>query len=214
MDNPEDAHVCDGTIASELTSPMMLVTVDKIKKINSQCNNCGKAKTRCDKKRPCGRCVKLNKEDSCADVEAKQRGRPMQDQVIDDVEKSFDYHASKKRKRHNDAEVNRRRKMADSMVFLADLCEIEEKNRTRPHILTEAVKKIQTLGAEHRGALGLLLKQIGQLTYANKMIKDMLADSAIKIMTISDQAVALTILQHQNDSLRQELETLKKGVPS
>ncbi|GAM85098.1 hypothetical protein ANO11243_031010 [Dothideomycetidae sp. 11243] len=40
------------------------------------CNNCKKAHLGCDSDRPCKRCCSSGKQDSCADVPQKKRGRP------------------------------------------------------------------------------------------------------------------------------------------
>ncbi|KAF8463480.1 hypothetical protein BDZ91DRAFT_306959 [Kalaharituber pfeilii] len=44
--------------------------------VASACVNCKKAHLACDVRRPCPRCVSLNKQDTCIDVQHKKRGRP------------------------------------------------------------------------------------------------------------------------------------------
>jgi len=44
--------------------------------IASACVNCKKAHLACDASRPCRRCVSLDKQDSCIDVQHKRPGRP------------------------------------------------------------------------------------------------------------------------------------------
>ncbi|KAK0546224.1 hypothetical protein OC845_004688 [Tilletia horrida] len=61
----------------------------KAAKINVRvaCSNCKKAHLACDTNRPCGRCVRICKTDSCVDVQHKKRGRPRSDRRIT-IEKS------------------------------------------------------------------------------------------------------------------------------
>lgn len=44
--------------------------------VASACVNCKKAHLACDIRRPCPRCIGLNKQDTCKDVQHKKRGRP------------------------------------------------------------------------------------------------------------------------------------------
>ncbi|KAF8421257.1 hypothetical protein EV426DRAFT_220874 [Tirmania nivea] len=44
--------------------------------VASACVNCKKAHLACDTRRPCPRCIGLNKQDTCKDVQHKKRGRP------------------------------------------------------------------------------------------------------------------------------------------
>ena len=44
--------------------------------VTSACSNCKKAHLACDDERPCKRCSRSGKPDSCVDVEHKKRGRP------------------------------------------------------------------------------------------------------------------------------------------
>ncbi|KAI8910996.1 hypothetical protein EDD86DRAFT_246342 [Gorgonomyces haynaldii] len=44
--------------------------------VHKACVNCKASHVGCDASRPCKRCVRLNKEDSCIDAERKKRGRP------------------------------------------------------------------------------------------------------------------------------------------
>eukprot|EP00842_Homolaphlyctis_polyrhiza_P004232 jgi/Hompol1/480/HPOL_004483-RA len=40
------------------------------------CGNCKLAHTACNNKRPCSRCIRLSKQDTCVDAIFKKRGRP------------------------------------------------------------------------------------------------------------------------------------------
>eukprot|EP00164_Ancoracysta_twista_P003922 GFYU01005259.1.p1 GENE.GFYU01005259.1~~GFYU01005259.1.p1 ORF type:complete len:370 (-),score=83.13 GFYU01005259.1:124-1233(-) len=47
--------------------------------VKNACVNCRKAKSACDHQRPCARCVRLQLEDSCFDVQHRKCGRPRKD---------------------------------------------------------------------------------------------------------------------------------------
>lgn len=44
-------------------------------RVSCACSNCKKAKTRCDDMRPCGRCTRLGREQTCASAVHQRRGR-------------------------------------------------------------------------------------------------------------------------------------------
>jgi hypothetical protein len=44
--------------------------------VRKACVSCKQSHVACDVQRPCARCVRLNKADTCVDAERKKRGRP------------------------------------------------------------------------------------------------------------------------------------------
>lgn len=44
--------------------------------VRKACVSCKQSHVACDIQRPCNRCVRLNKGDTCVDAERKKRGRP------------------------------------------------------------------------------------------------------------------------------------------
>eukprot|EP01080_Neovahlkampfia_damariscottae_P002446 gene2446-3156_t len=46
----------------------------KKERVSSACSNCRRNHTCCDENRPCSRCIKLGKQDTCVDVVSKKRG--------------------------------------------------------------------------------------------------------------------------------------------
>ena len=60
---------------SRADSPTLLSSDDRRSRVPMACTRCKTAHTRCDTKRPCGRCVRRGVADSCVDAIPKRRGR-------------------------------------------------------------------------------------------------------------------------------------------
>jgi len=225
----EEAQLCTDPCVSGLTSPITLefATTEplKIPNVNGACNNCRKAKMRCCTSRPCKRCVELGKKDSCADVKSKKRGRKLRvgapislqvEKLETDPEMVSILREMTKRRKNNAAESIRRRKIADTVIILADLCAIKEEDRTRPRIINEAINKIQTLEAklkdeckEHKDTLDMLADHITHLTRTKMALAESIGTIKLQSTTIEEQSKAVDEVTRRNNELRKDNETLK-----